>query len=64
MDPLVGLFTLLLAVSAVTFLWLTVLDGRQEKLAPNRPTTTIALDDLVGGSHPLTPHTIRQTSIR
>ena len=64
MDPLVGLFTVLLAVSAATFLWLSWLDGRQAKLAPQRPGTTIALDDLVGSSHPLTPHTIRQTSIR
>jgi len=64
MDPLVALFTALLAASGVTFLWLSWLDGRQTKLASQPPDTTIALDDLVGGSHPLTPHTIRHTSIR
>ena len=63
MDPLVVLFSLLLATSATVFFWLSWLEGRRQAL-PARPSgSAIALDDLVGASHPLTPHTIRQTPL-
>ena len=59
-----SLFSVLLALSAVTFLWLTWLEGRRAKVTVERPGPAIALDDLVGASHPLTPRTIRQTPIQ
>ena len=63
MDPLISLFSVLLALSAATFMWLTWFEGRRAKVRVERPGPVIALDDLVGASRPLTPRTIRQTSI-
>jgi hypothetical protein len=63
MEPLVALFSLLLAVSATTFFWLSWLEGRRAGLAAERSGPSLALEDLVGGSHPLTPRTIRQTPL-
>ena len=63
MDPLIGLFSVLLAASAAMFLWLSVADGRRvaADVMPTGPAS--ALDDLVGARHPLLPHTIRQTPL-
>lgn len=58
-----ALFSVLLALSAATFLWLTWLEGRRAQVRVERLGPAIALDDLVGASHPLTPRTIRQTSL-
>ena len=63
MDPLIGMFSLLLAASAATFFWLSWLEGRRAVSSLERSGPAIALDDLVGGSSPLTPHTIRQTPL-
>jgi hypothetical protein len=63
MDPLIGMFSGLLAASAATFFWLTWLEGRGTLANHERSGPAIALDDLVGGSRPLTPHTIRQTPL-
>jgi hypothetical protein len=62
MDPLIGLFSILLAASATTFLWLSVFEGRRvSATAPSGPR--LALDDLVGSRYPLLPRTIRQTPL-
>jgi hypothetical protein len=63
MDPLMALFSVLLAASATTFFWLSWLEGRRAAAASERSGPALALDDLVGGSYALTPHTIRQTLI-
>jgi hypothetical protein len=63
MDALIGLFSLMLAASALTFVWLSYVEGRQKDPATARSASAIALEDLVGASHPLIPHTIRQTPL-
>ena len=63
MDPLIGLVSVLLLVSATTFFWLSIADSRAstDSVVPSGPK--VALDDLVGARHPLFPHTIRHTSL-
>ena len=63
MDALIGLFSLMLAASALTFLWLSYVEGRQTATSRAPSGSARALDDLVGASHPLIPHTIRQTPL-
>jgi hypothetical protein len=63
MDALIGLFSLMLAASALTFVWLSYVDGRQNGPSKLPGGSALALDDLVGASHPLIPHTIRQTPL-
>jgi hypothetical protein len=63
MDPLMALFCMLLAASGTTFLWLSWFEGRRVVAGQVRSGSTIALDDLVGASHPLAPRTIRQTPL-
>ena len=60
MDPLIALFSVLLAASASMFFWLSLTDGR-ETVTESGPAT--ALEDLVGARRPLLPHTIRQTPV-
>jgi len=62
MDPLIAFFSVLLAASAATFFWLSWYESRRS-IAVQRSGPALALDDLVGGSHPLTPRTIRQTPL-
>jgi hypothetical protein len=63
MDPLIGLFSVLLAASAAMFFWLSLEESRRSTamITPSGPA--LALDDLVGARHPLFPHTIRQTPL-
>ena len=63
MDALIGLFSLMLAASALTFLWLSYVEGRQADRSIAPSGSALALEDLVGASHPLIPHTIRQTPL-
>jgi hypothetical protein len=63
MDPLIGLFGVLLAASATMFLWLSIADGRHSAASVMPTGRAVALDDLVGARHPLFPHTIRQTPL-
>jgi hypothetical protein len=63
MDALIGLFSLMLAASALTFVWLSYVEGRQTATSRAPSVSARALDDLVGASHPLIPHTIRQTPL-
>ena len=63
MDPLISLFSLMLAASALTFVWLSYVEGRQTATSEAPSGASRALDDLVGASHPLIPHTIRQTPL-
>jgi hypothetical protein len=62
MDPLIGVVTVLLLASTLTFFCLSIADRRiAESAVPSGPAVT--LDDLVGKRHPLFPHTIRQTPL-
>jgi hypothetical protein len=63
MDPLIGLFSVLLAASATMFFWLSVEEGRRAAAGFSPTGPAVALDDLVGARHPLLPHTIRQTPL-
>ncbi len=63
MEPLILLFSVLLAASATMFFWLSIADGRGSAAGVERAGPTVALDDLVGARHPLFPHTIRQTPL-
>jgi hypothetical protein len=63
MDPLIALFSVLLAASAGMFFWLSLTESQRAsaRLDPSGPA--LALEDLVGARHPLLPHTIRQTPL-
>jgi hypothetical protein len=63
MDPLMALFSILLAASASMYFWLSLNESRQAVagLSPSGPA--VALDDLVGTRRPLLPRTIRQTPL-
>ena len=63
MDALIGLFSMMLAASALVFVWLSVIEGRQTAMYQAPPASAMALYDLVGGSNPLIPRTIRQTPL-
>ena len=63
MDALIGLFSLMLAASALTFVWLSYVEGRQAHRSSPPSGSALALEDLVGASHPLIPRTIRQTPL-
>jgi hypothetical protein len=63
MEPLIGLFSVLLAASATMFFWLTLAEGRRRAVNLVPSASAGALEDLVGASHPLLPHTIRQTPL-
>jgi NADH:ubiquinone oxidoreductase subunit H len=63
MEPLILLFSVLLAASATMFLWLSIVDRRASAAVVERAGPSVALDDLVGARHPLFPHTIRQTPL-
>jgi hypothetical protein len=63
MDPLMALFSILLAASASMFFWLSLNESRQAAagLSPSGPA--VALEDLVGARRPLLPRTIRHTPL-
>jgi hypothetical protein len=62
MDLLIGVVSVLLFTSTLTFFYLSIADGRSvEGALQSGPA--VALDDLVGARHPLFPHTIRQTPL-
>jgi hypothetical protein len=58
-----ALFSALLAASATAFIFLSWSEGRRAVAVEHRTGPAIALDDLVGGNHPLAPRTIRQTRL-
>jgi hypothetical protein len=63
MDALIAFFSVLLAASAMTFFLLSWFEGRRAVTVQGRSGAAVALEDLVGASHPLAPHTIRQTRL-
>jgi hypothetical protein len=63
MDSLISLFSLMLAASALTFVWLSYVEGRGKVASRTPSAAAMVLEDLVGGSNPLIPHTIVQTPL-
>jgi hypothetical protein len=63
MDLIIGLVSVMLLASSVTFFWLSILDGRRSAAAATEHGPAIALQDLVGAHYPLFPRTIRQTPL-
>ena len=63
MDPLIGLFSVLLLVSTAAFFWLSIAEDRRDAAGAVVSGPAVALEDLVGASRPLFPHTIRRTPL-
>jgi hypothetical protein len=63
MDPLIGLFSLLLLVSTSAFFWLSIAEDRRAAAGAILSGPAVALEDLVGTRRPLYPHTIRRTPL-
>jgi hypothetical protein len=62
MDLLIGVVSVLLLASTLTFFYLSIADGRSSEVGV-QSGPAVALDDLVGKRRPLFPHTIRQTPL-
>jgi hypothetical protein len=63
MEPLILLFSVMLAASASMFFWLSLTDGRHAAGTVTQGGAASALEDLVGARQPLLPHTIKQTRL-
>jgi hypothetical protein len=63
MDSLIGILSVLLLMSASTFLWLSIVDSQRDAAGTEQSGQAAALDDLMGARRPLFPRTIQQTPL-